>query len=123
MTHVFASSFWKTGGGVSFRLRRAKSKRGWRGRRGGSPARFIHLRRPLSERPNEAEDHTTPGHWEGDLMLFGVHKQPVLTLHERHSRLLIAARPPQQARGPHGPDYDEDIGPVARPVAPDGHLR
>ena len=26
-------------------------------------------------------------------MLFGVHKQPVLALHERHSRLLLAARP------------------------------
>ncbi len=30
-------------------------------------------------------------------MLFGVHKQAVLTLHERHSRLLIATRP----RGKH----------------------
>ncbi len=78
-------------------LPRAKSKRGWRGRRGGSPARLIALRRPLSERPEEANDRTTPGHWEGDLMLFGVHKQAVLTLHERHSRLLIATRP----RGKH----------------------
>jgi len=81
-------------------LPRAKSKRGWRGRKGGSPARFIHLRRPLSERPKEAEDRTTPGHWEGDLMLFGVHKQPVLALHERHSRLLIAARPPSKHADP-----------------------
>ena len=81
-------------------LPRAKSKRGRRGRKGGSPARFIHLRRPLSERPEEAEDRTTPGHWEGDLMLFGVHKQPVLTLHERHSRLLIAARPPSKHADP-----------------------
>lgn len=62
-------------------LPRAKSKRGWRGRKGGSPARFIHLRRPLSERPKEADDRKTPGHWEGDLMLFGVHKQPVSRWH------------------------------------------
>ena len=81
-------------------LPRAKSKRGWRGRKGGSPARLIHLRRPLSERPEEANDRKTPGHWEGDLMLFGVHKQPVLTLHERHSRLLIAARPPSKHADP-----------------------
>ena len=32
-------------------LPRAKSKRGWRGRRGGNPASFIHLRRPVAERP------------------------------------------------------------------------
>ena len=81
-------------------LPRAKSKRGWRGRKGGSPARSIALRRPLSERPKEAEDRATPGHWEGDLMLFGVHKQPVLTLLERHSRLLIAARPPSKHADP-----------------------
>jgi IS30 family transposase len=81
-------------------LPRAKSKRSWRGRKGGSPARFIHLRRPLSERPEEANDRATPGRWEGDLMLFGTHKQPVLTLHERHSRLLIAARPPSKHADP-----------------------
>jgi IS30 family transposase len=62
-------------------LPRAKSKRGWRGRKGGSPARSIALRRPISERPEEANDRKTPGHWEGDLMLFGVHKQPVSRWH------------------------------------------
>ena len=74
-------------------LPRAKSKRGWRGSKGGSPARLIAFRRPLSERPKEADDRKTPGHWEGDLMLFGVHKKPVLALVERHSRLLVATRP------------------------------
>ncbi len=33
-------------------------------------------------------------------MLFGVHKQAVLTLHERHSRLLIATRPPGKHADP-----------------------
>ena len=81
-------------------LPRAKSKRGWRGRRGGSPASFIAQRRPLAERPQAAADRQTPGHWEADLMLFGRSGHAVLTLHERHSRLLIAARQPGKAAEP-----------------------
>ena len=81
-------------------LPRAKSKRGWRGRRGGSPASFIPMRRPLSERPQSAADRRTPGHWEADLMLFRNHSQAVLTLHERFSRLIIALRPPGKASAP-----------------------
>ena len=96
-------------------LPRAKSKRGWRGRKGGSPARFITLRRPISERPEEAEDRKTPGHWEGDLMLFGVHKQPVLALHERHSRLLIAARPPSKHADPMANIIGKMLAPLPAP--------
>ena len=81
-------------------LPRGKSKRGWRGHKGGSPASFIHLRRPLVERPQDAADRRTPGHWEADLMLFRTYGQAVLTLHERHSRLLIALRPPGKASNP-----------------------
>ena len=81
-------------------LPRGKSKRGWRGRGGGSPASFITLRRPLSERPASAADRREPGHWEADLMLFKTYGQAVLTLHERHSRVLIALRPPGKASGP-----------------------
>ena len=81
-------------------LPRAKSKRGWRGRKGGSPASFIAHRRSLCERPEEANDRQTPGHWEADLMLFRTYGQAILTLHERHSRLLIAVRPPGKAAKP-----------------------
>ncbi len=81
-------------------LPRGKSKRGWRGRKGGSPASFIAHRRPLSERPDEANDRQTPGHWEADLMLFSTYGQAILTLHERHSRLLIAVRAPSKAAKP-----------------------
>ena len=81
-------------------LPRAKSKRGWRGRKGGSPASFIAHRRPLAERPQEAADRQTPGHWEADLMLFRTSGQAVLTLHERHSRILIALRPPGKSADP-----------------------
>lgn len=81
-------------------LPRAKSKRGWRGRKGGSPASFIHLRRPLAERPKSASDRRNPGHWEADLMMFRAYGQAVLALHERHSRMLIAVRPPGKASAP-----------------------
>ena len=81
-------------------LPRARSKRGWRGRGGGSPASFIALRRPLSERPASAADRREPGHWEADLMLFKTYGQAVLTLHERHSRVLFAIRPPGKASRP-----------------------
>jgi len=73
-------------------LPRAKSKRGWYGVRGGSPASFMALRCPVSARPAAAADRQTPGHWEADLMLFARYGQAVLFLHERHSRLLIATR-------------------------------
>ena len=81
-------------------LPRAKWKRGWRGRKGGSPAACMALRRPITERPPSAADRRTPGHWEADLMLFRTYGQAGLTLHERHSRLLLALRPPGKASRP-----------------------
>ena len=75
-------------------LPRRKFKRGRRGRKGGSSATTIAKRRPLAERPAEAADRQTPGHWEADLMLFQRHSQAVLALHERSTRLLIALRLP-----------------------------
>ena len=81
-------------------LPRGKSKRGWRGRKGGSPASFMAMRRPIAERPQSAGDRRTPGHWEADLMLFRTYGHAVLTMHERHSRILIAVRPPGKASSP-----------------------
>ena len=81
-------------------LPRAKSKRGWRGRKGRSPASFIALRRSIAERPQSAADRRTPGHWEADLMLFRTYGHAVLTMHERHSRIIFAVRPPGKASGP-----------------------
>ena len=81
-------------------LPRAKSKRGWRGRKGGSAASFIALRRPIAERPQGVADRRTPGHWEADLMLFSTYGHAVLIMHERHSRILIAVRPPGKASSP-----------------------
>ncbi len=78
-------------------LPRGKSKRGFRGRRGGSSATLIEGRVSLAERPPDADDRRTPGHWEADLMLFSRYGQAVLTVHERTSRLLLAVRPLNKA--------------------------
>jgi IS30 family transposase len=77
-------------------LPRGKSRRGFRGRRGGSAATFIEGRISLSERPAAASDRKTPGHWEADLMLFSRYGQAVLTIHERRSRIILATRPPNK---------------------------
>jgi IS30 family transposase len=77
-------------------LPRAKAKRGFRGRKGGSPANFIQGRISIACRPAEADDRSSPGHWEADLMLFAKYGQAVLTLHDRTSRILIGQRPPNK---------------------------
>jgi len=93
-------------------LPRGKSKRGWRGRKGGSAALFMAHRRPLSERSEEANDRKAPGHWEADLMLFKTYGQAVLTLHERRSRLLIATRPPGKAAEPIAKAMSDILAPL-----------
>jgi transposase, IS30 family len=73
-------------------LPRGKSKRGFRGRRGGSSATFIKARIPVSQRPLSAARRKVSGHWEADLMMFSKYGQAVLTVHERKSRILLATR-------------------------------
>jgi IS30 family transposase len=75
-------------------LPRAKSKRGWRGRKGGSSVEHIQQRIPVDKRPKEAEQRRRLGHWEADLMLFSRYGQAVLALHERASRLTVIVRQP-----------------------------
>ena len=81
-------------------LPRAKAKRGWRGRKGGSSALHIEHRVPIAERPAEVENRSIPGHWEADLMLFAKYGQAILALHERSSRLLIATNSQGKAARP-----------------------
>jgi len=81
-------------------LPRRKSKRGFRGRKGGSSATFIEGRVSVAKRPAAAADRKSPGHWEADLMLFRKYSQAVLTVHERQSRLLIAVRRINKAAAP-----------------------
>jgi IS30 family transposase len=69
-----------------------KNRRG-RLRRGGlSPLRSMKRRTSIHERPDEAGDRRNPGHWEADLMCFTKRNQAVLVVHERSSRILLAAR-------------------------------
>jgi transposase, IS30 family len=75
-------------------LPRAKAKRGRRGKKGGGgPMDTIQARIPIAQRPAEAADRQTPGHWEADLMMFAKYGQLVLAVQERSSRILLAARP------------------------------
>lgn len=66
-------------------LPRAKSKRGYRGRKGGPAHLTIKERFSIHERPPHTREE--PGHWEADLMSFSSYQQHLLVLHERHSRL------------------------------------
>ncbi len=74
-------------------LPRAKSKRGLRGRKGGSAASFMQKRVGIDQRPPEVLTRETCGHWEADLVMFAKYGQAILTLHERRSRILFASRP------------------------------
>src|SRR5271163_3753552 len=59
-------------------LPRAKYKRGWRARSGGSPASLIERRISIDQRPRAAQSRRLPGHWEADLMLFSTPGQVIL---------------------------------------------
>jgi IS30 family transposase len=69
-----------------------KNRRG-RLRRGGvSPLLYMKRRVSIHDRPPEAGDRRNPGHWEADLMCFTKRNEAVLIVHERTSRILLAAR-------------------------------
>lgn len=81
-------------------LPQAKSKRGWRSHKGGSPVDHIQRRVPLAQRPATASNRRQPGHWEADLMLFSTYGQAVLAVHERTSRLTALVVQPSKAAEP-----------------------
>lgn len=78
-------------------LPRAKSKRGLRGKKGGSPATFIFKRVSIHKRPAHVQSRKQPGHWEADLMLFSKYGQALLVAHERSSRLVVLKKQPSKA--------------------------
>ena len=97
-------------------LPRAKSRRGFRGRKGGSSALHIQDRVSIEQRPAVVEDRSVPGHWEADLMMFARYDQALLTLHERSSRLLIAMRPNGKHAGPIASAIASLLEPLPQPL-------
>jgi IS30 family transposase len=81
-------------------LPRAKSKRGFRGQKGGSPVQHIKDRVPISKRPLYINARRQPGHWETDYILFSRYGQSVLVAQERASRFVLLAKPPTRKAGP-----------------------
>jgi IS30 family transposase len=81
-------------------LPRAKYKRGWRAKAGGSPASFIKGRIPIALRPDAVQRRGTYGHWEADFMLFAAPGQAILVAHERKSRFVLLAKQPSKAAHP-----------------------
>jgi IS30 family transposase len=97
-------------------LPRAKSKRGFRGRKGGSSALHIQDRVSIAERPDTVEDRSLAGNWEADLMMFTRSDQALLTLHERSSRLLVAIKPNGKHAGPIADAIASLLGPLPQPL-------
>lgn len=97
-------------------LPRTKSKRGGRGRKGGSSAKTIQHRIPIKQRPSEVETRKTLGHWEADLMLFATYGQAILAIHERAGRLLVLYRQPNKADKPVVDHLIEMSAPLPKPL-------
>ena len=97
---IYAQSRRTNDGAWRHYLPRAKFKRGWRGRKGGSPASFIQHRVSVAFRPKAVNDRRAAGHWEADLMLFKTYGQAILVAHERRSRIILLARQPSKAALP-----------------------
>lgn len=81
-------------------LPRAKFKRGYRGRKGGSSVLHIKERVSIAHRPAHIATRRQPGHWETDYLLFGRHGQAVLVAQERTSRLVLLAKQPNKQAAP-----------------------
>jgi IS30 family transposase len=81
-------------------LPRAKSKRGYRGQKGGSPVQHIKHRISIEKRPLYINARRQPGHWETDYMLFSRYGQSLLVAQERASRFVLLAKPTSRKAEP-----------------------
>mgnify|MGYP001224300539 FL=1 len=87
--HIYADK--KRGGDLWKHLRRKRKKRRKRltkkDLRGTIPNRV-----GIEKRPVEIETKANIGHWEGDTVVGAGHKQAIVTVVERHSKYLVAAK-------------------------------
>jgi len=97
-------------------LPRSKSKRGWRGQRGGSPVKTIQHRVSIHQRPSDVANRKSLGHWEADLVLFAKYGQAILAIHERASRLLVLHRQPNKAADPVSDHLIAMLEPLPQPL-------
>jgi IS30 family transposase len=97
-------------------LPRGKSKRGFRGRRGGSAAQHIKNRVSIALRPAAVAGRAQPGHWEADLMLFRIYGQAILALHERASRATVILRRPNKRAAPVATAIETLLGALPGPL-------
>jgi transposase, IS30 family len=73
-------------------LPQRKHRRGWLGRRGGSPVDHILGRVSIAERPTAIALRKQAGHWEADMMAFANRSQNLLVALERLSRYIFIAK-------------------------------
>lgn len=73
-------------------LPQKKHRRGWLGKRGGSPVDHIRDRVSIAERPAYILKRRQPGHWETDIMGFSRTGQNLLVAQERSSRFIFIAK-------------------------------
>jgi IS30 family transposase len=91
-------------------LLRGKLKRGWAKKRG---TLLFRNRRSIHDRPAEAQDRATAGHWEADAMLFSTAGQAVLVAHERRSRITLVIRPTSLKAEPTAQALADILNPMA----------
>lgn len=73
-------------------LPQKKRRRGWLGKRGGSPVDHIRDRVSITERPAYILKRRQPGHWETDIMSFSRTRQNLLVTQERASRFIFISK-------------------------------
>jgi IS30 family transposase len=80
-------------------LRTGRALRMPRARAGGHGKKFVTDDVLIANRPEEADDRSVPGHWEGDLII-GLNKSAIGTLVERSTRYTILLHlPPMPGHG------------------------
>lgn len=95
-------------------LPRAKFKRGFRGRPGGSSVQNIKDRVPISKRPLYISARRQPGHWEADYLLFSRYGDAVLVAQERSTRFLLLAKPASRKADPTAKQLIAWLAPLPR---------